>query len=92
MLPSTWLHSCSKGVEPLASTQELSDWSLDAELTMCVTARHSYTVRCYLEEPRMKKKCRYLAEPCSFQRMISVEELHLSLQELLRLATCNNLL
>lgn len=55
MLPSTWLHSCSKGVEPLASTQELSDWSLDAELTMCVTARHSCTVRCYLEEPRMKE-------------------------------------
>ena len=34
MLPSTWLHSCSMGVEHCVSTQELSDCSLSAaELT-----------------------------------------------------------
>ena len=33
MLPKTWLHSCSIGVDMSASTQELSDCSLEAELT-----------------------------------------------------------
>ena len=36
MLPNTWLHSCSIGVDKSASTQELSDCSLEAELTSLV--------------------------------------------------------
>ncbi len=37
MLPKTCPHSCSMGVDRSAPTQELSDCSLEAELTSLVT-------------------------------------------------------